>query len=653
MTDLPLPATSLHPGTARGPLLRLTEPLSFWGGSDEHGTIIDTHHSQHGTSLTGAVVLLRSGRGSSSSSSVLAELIRSGAGPAALVLAEPDGILTLGALVAAELYGTRLPIALLPPELHAALPDHGDAEVSCTDDGATLHVPATEPLRRFSAAPVAASDDAGPAVPVAASDDAGPTVPVAASDDARPVAAPADAVGGALRLTAEERDMLEGGHGEGVAFAMRLVVALARTSGASHLLPITSAHVDSCLYHGRASLDVARRFVELGARVAVPTTLNVGSVDLLHPDLVRGEEVDTAAGRELMEAYVQLGGRPTFTCAPYQQLTARPALGEHIAWAESNAIAFINSVVGARTDRYGDFIDVSAAITGRVPAAGFHLDVHRRAGLIVDCSAISTELLAEDAGWGALGLVVGRLVGSGVPALTGVTGPVTDDHLKAFGAGAASSGTVGMFHVVGVTPEAPHLDAVLPDHPIDTVKVTTADLREARDELAPADDRPLDAVSLGTPHFSAAEFAQLAALLTAESRSAGATGSEVVELAGEVGGAGGDGEVGEADADGEADEVGALHPDVEVYVSTSRAVVEEAREHVALCERVGIRIVVDTCTYVTPILGPQVRHAMTDSTKWAWYAPSNLGVTVTLGTMAECVASARAGRVVRDTDAWS
>jgi uncharacterized protein len=132
--------SSLHPGSASGPVLRLSEPLSFWGGTDEAGTITDPHHPQQGAGLTGAVVLLHCGRGSSSSSSVLAELIRSGAGPAALVLAEPDGILTLGALVAAELYDRSMPIALVDPDTHASLPRDGYAEVDCGDEEGTLSI---------------------------------------------------------------------------------------------------------------------------------------------------------------------------------------------------------------------------------------------------------------------------------------------------------------------------------------------------------------------------------------------------------------------------------------------------------------------------------------------------------------------------------
>ncbi|WP_316959688.1 aconitase X [Streptomyces sp. TRM68367] len=123
--------------------------------------------------------------------------------------------------------------------------------------------------------------------------------------------------------------------------------------------------------------------------MAVRTTLNVGSLDLLHPGLVRGDAALADGARRLMDAYVALGCEPTWSCAPYQ-LSHRPAFGAHVAWAESNAIAFVNSVLGTRTDRYGDFVDIAAALTGRVPASGLHLDSERR--LVLDCSAIREDL---------------------------------------------------------------------------------------------------------------------------------------------------------------------------------------------------------------------------------------------------------------------
>ena len=173
----------------------------------------------------------------------------------------------------------------------------------------------------------------------------------------------------ALTLTDEEQGFLDGGAGEALAAAMRMVVALARMVGAERLLPVTRAHIDSCLYHGRAGLDFAQALADAGGQVRVPTTLNVSSLDLRHPDRVRLAGEERAAAAALMDAYAAMGCRPTWTCAPYQ-LDDRPEFGEQVAWAESNAIVFANSMLGARTERYGDFIDICAALTGRVPDAG-------------------------------------------------------------------------------------------------------------------------------------------------------------------------------------------------------------------------------------------------------------------------------------------
>lgn len=418
-----------------------------------------------------------------------------------------------------------------------------------------------------------------------------------------------------LALTEAERGMLAGDEGPGVAMAMRVVVAVAGVRGAARLVEVSGAHIDSCLYHGRAGLDFARRLVDLGARVRVPTTLNVGSLDLVHPGMVRRrtehEQQVADEGRALMDAYVALGARTTWTCAPYQ-LDARPAPGEHVVWAESNAIAFANSVLGARTDRYGDFVDICAAVTGRAPRAGLHLTENRRGGLVVDCRGLGSRALGLDLTYPLLGYLVGLRCGTGLnPVLVGLPEDTGEDRLKAFGAAAASSGGVALFHVVGVTPEAPTLEAALhggPGH-VPTVTVTTADLRAAREELSTAHGTRLDAVSLGTPHASLAEIAELADGLRA----------------------------------GEP-----LDRRVAFYLSTGRSVLERARAagHVDVLERAGVRIVVDTCTYVTSILDPDDRVVMTTSGKWAHYAPANLGVDVVIASLEECLASARAGEVV-------
>ena len=419
----------------------------------------------------------------------------------------------------------------------------------------------------------------------------------------------------ALRLTALDREKAAGGHGPAVAMAMRIVVRLAEADRAPRLIDITSAHVDSCLYHGEAGLDFAERLVANGGRVSVPTTLNVATLDLLHPHLFRGDAELAERGRRLMAAYVALGGEPTWTCAPYQ-LVARPALGEHVAWAESNAIVFANSVLGARTDRYGDFIDICAAITGRVPDAGLHRDEHRRARAVFRLQGLSERLLDSDVLHAVLGHLIGRRTGTLVPVVVGLPPGAGEDRLKALGAAAASSGGVAMFHAVGSTPEAETLEqATGGSEPLLEVVVGPDEIEAARDELSTTGEGRLDAVSVGTPHFSVAEFSRLAELV------------EGVEF----------------------------DPSVDFYVNTGREELAEAAAAglVDIVRAAGIEVVTDTCTYITPIMRGRGGVVMTNSGKMAYYAPGNLGVDIAFGSLEDCVASAAAGRIVRDEAVWA
>lgn len=414
----------------------------------------------------------------------------------------------------------------------------------------------------------------------------------------------------------EARALLAGRHGPASAMAMRVVQSVARATGTQQLRRISSAHVDSCLYHGQAGLDFATRLVQLGGQVSVRTTSNVGSLDLSNPDLVHLDSATRRDARALMQAYTDLGCEQTFTCAPYQ-MTHRPAFGTHVAWAESNAIAFVNSVLGARTERYGDFLDIAAAITGLVPDVGLHTDAGRAADMVLDCTSITDAMWQSDVAWAALGAAVGEIAGTRVAVLAGVPGDLSDggeteDHLKALAATVASTGGVALFHVRGVTPEAP---ANLPLAGLPVTAITQDVLRRSRDRLSTTTGSRLDTVSLGTPHFSVTEFARLAC--------------ELVDGA-------------------------PFHPDIEVYVSTSRAVLAEADRlgYIEPLRRAGGRVVTDTCTYVTPVLRKDAAVAMTNSGKWAWYAPGNLGVDVVFGTLRDCVESARVGKVRHVDPLW-
>jgi predicted aconitase len=415
-----------------------------------------------------------------------------------------------------------------------------------------------------------------------------------------------------VELTESDRALLRGERGEAAALAMRIVVEMAGVSAAERLIDVASAHVDGCLYHGVAGLEFAERLVAGGARVAVPTTLNVGALDLLHPGRYRGDAETAANARRQMDAYVAMGCRPTWTCAPYQ-LPERPAFGQHVAWAESNAIVFCNSVLGARTDRYGDFIDICAALTGRVPLAGLHRDEARRARLVVTLEGISERLLASDALYPVLGHLLGREAGSEVAAIVGVPADTSEDRMKALGAAAASSGSVAMVHAVGVTPEAPTLEAATRRGEVRELRVSTARLRASRDELSTGSFQRLGAVSVGTPHASLAELERLAGLLG-------------------------------------TDEVA-----VPLYVNVGRDVLAEAegRGLASRLESMGVRVVSDTCTYISPVMDEVNGSVMTDSAKWAWYAPANLSVDVVIGGLEECVRSAVAGRVLLDETLWA
>lgn len=417
-----------------------------------------------------------------------------------------------------------------------------------------------------------------------------------------------------LALTDSDRAALAGEFGPGRGLAMRIVTRVAHAMGAKKLLDITGAHIDSCLDHGQAGIDFAQKLAEDGSLVRVPTTLNVGTLDLLHPDLYRGPAETATRARRLMQYYEDMGCQPTWTCAPYQ-LSVRPAFGTHIAWAESNAIVFANSVLGARTHRYGDFIDICAAITGRAPAAGLHLDQNRVATVIIDLSGLSQRLLNVDVFYHVLGHLIGGSVGSRVPVIVGLPPGVSEDRLKAIGAAAASSGSVGMFHCVGSTPEAPDLATAGGGRiPPQRIAVDAEMIRDSRDGLSTSTSTKLGIVSLGTPHYSLTEFERLIELL-----------------------------------DGRR-----IHRSIDCYISTGREVLDDVQRRGWLdrLEDAGIQLVTDTCTYVTSVMGERTGVAMTDSAKWAFYAPGNIGVEVVFGATSDCVESAIAGRVVRDESVW-
>jgi predicted aconitase len=409
-----------------------------------------------------------------------------------------------------------------------------------------------------------------------------------------------------MQLTSDEAAIAAGARGAGAAMAMRIVAETARLMGAARLIPIESAHIDGALYHGDSGTLFAERLVEGGATVAVRATLNVGAIDLTGCSRNRLPEHERAMAERMMNAYRRLGCEPTWTCAPYQA-GHRPRLGAQVAWGESNAVVFCNSVLGARTNRYGDFLDIACAIVGRAPDYGLHRSEHRRATLVVDLSEIDREFLVSDVAWPVLGSLYGRLAGNAVGVITALPMRPSEDQLKGFGAAAASTGAVALFHVAGATPEAADEAAALHQQaPLERVTVTMEMVRDAQRRLSTAERADhIDAVAIGSPHLSLDEFNALRMLLR---------GRRVA---------------------------------VPLYACTGRHVLRllESEGHRAELESTGVVIVADTCVVVTPIL-PERAGAilMTNSGKFAQYVPSNTGYGVLYGSLAECVESAVAGR---------
>lgn len=413
--------------------------------------------------------------------------------------------------------------------------------------------------------------------------------------------------------------------------AMRVVTAAAELLGAESLVEVSSAHIDGCLHHGDGGVEFAEALVEGGGRVVVPTTLNVGALDLLHPDVVRADAHKTDMARRQMEAYVAMGAQPTFTCAPYQ-VGHEPGVGEQVAWGESNAIAFVNSVLGARTERYGDFLDACCALTGRAPLHGLHLAENRMATVVIDATAVPEALKSRDVFYPVLGTWLGLQIGQEIPVIKGLPPTTTRDQLKALGAAAASSGAVALFHVAGVTPEAPTVEAAIglgsrvpPTSPPGwesrqvrsvprTVVLDSGSVRSALRRLSTAggSDR-IDAVALGSPHFSTGEFRALHRCL--RGRSLG----------------------------------------VPFYVCTARDTLADV-EAAGIADELrssGVEIVADTCVVVTPILPARNGVLMTNSGKFAHYGPSNTGYDVLYGSLEDCVESAITGDVVRSQEVWA
>lgn len=552
-------ARSILPGTAEGPILATTEPLSFWGGIDPaSGKIIDVHHPLHGQSIRGAALMMPSTRGSCTGSGVLLDLALSGMAPAALIFSQTEDVVTLGALIADKMFGHPLPVLRLPPEDWERLRKEPKVKITPT----TLTAPSL-------------------------------TLPLVGSNETR------------LELSAADQAMMAGADGDATKLAMEIICAMAENQGAERLIDVAQAHIDGCIYASPANLIFAEKMVDMGARVRVPTTMNAISVDREH---WQAQAVPASFGRpaaRLADAYVRMGCQNTFTCSPYLLDTA-PEKGEMIAWAESNAVIYANTVLGARTAKHPDFLDLCIAMTGRAPLSGVYLDQHRFSQRIIH---VDIPEGFDDAFWPLIGYLAGKVSPDRIPLLKGLRdAKPTPENLKAMCAAFGTTSAAPMLHVEGVTPEAHFVSPAA-----DTASITSHEMADGWKSLNDGPDA-VDLVAVGSPHASLEECRAFADALR----------------------------------DGKAVTT--------TIITAGRQVIAAAREDGTLqrLEAAGVQVIPDLCwcSISEPVFPVAAKALMTNSGKYAHYGPGLSGRAVRFGSLASCAEAAKTGHVARGLPTW-
>ena len=305
-----------------------------------------------------------------------------------------------------------------------------------------------------------------------------------------------------MQLSKDEQKMYYGEMGEATRLSMEILVALGKIYGAKRMIPITSAQISGVSYKtiGDAGLDYLKQMVADGAKVRVRSLLNPAGMDRAQWKEMKIPEQFAKKQIEILDAYASMGIEMTCTCTPYL-VGLRPKLGEHIAWSESSAVSFANSVLGARTNREGGPSALASAICGVTPEYGFHLEENRISNLVVEVEA---ELkTASD--FGAMGNFIGKIAKDRNPAFIGIKGNPGEDKLKALGAAMAASGSVGLFFAKGITPEYS-----VSEKP-EKITFTQKDLKETREKLTSFEKPGL--ITFGCPHASISEIREVAELV--------------------------------------------------------------------------------------------------------------------------------------------
>ena len=381
-----------------------------------------------------------------------------------------------------------------------------------------------------------------------------------------------------MYLTREEEEMLKGEHGYAAQKSMEILVALGKIYNAEKMIEVKSAQISGVSYKslGEEGLKFIEELAEDG-KVRVPTTLNPCGIDLERWRELGFPEDFAEKQLRVIRAYLKLGIKQTLTCTPYLAGN-RPRFGDHIAWSESSAIIYANSVLGARTNREGGPSALAAAITGRTPLYGLHLNENR-------CPEVEVKIPKSLSGYeyAALGFLVGRLAGDKIPLFRGVK-LISDEELKLLGAALACSGGVPLFHIEGITPEA-KLNPKMKTS--ERYEIEFDEIKEVYDELNDDDIEP-DLIFIGCPHSSIRELIIFLELLNGR----------------------------------------AVKKKTWIFTSRTTRSLGEKLGIIEKLERLGVKVICDTCPIVAPIKDLGIRSIATNSAKGAWFSRNLNGLKI-------------------------
>ncbi len=409
-----------------------------------------------------------------------------------------------------------------------------------------------------------------------------------------------------MYLTPEEKDILAGSQGNAAKLAMETLVKIGEINGAERFIPIKNVHLVLHAYKSAfdAGVETAERIAEMGGRFSVPVTIDPYGMDAEDWEGAKTPPHYAKQQMKLENAVMQMGVIPNWTCTPYYGFTA-PRMGEHLAWSESSAVAFANTVCGARTNRQTAIVDIFCGIVGRAPLTGLHLDENRRGEVLIN---LKVDRPLDNWEYPALGYLVGQKLGAKIGVIDGIEGSPNSEDLKNFCAAAAAAGSVALIHLVGVTPEASTKEQAFGGNaPAETIEITEKDLLNTRKSMCSNSTDKVDFVALGCPHYTINEIVKVHKLLNGRK----------------------------------------VHPETAfwIYANSYALRLSEKMGIRQDLEKAGVVIRAETCMIISPVKDWGFKTMMTDSGKCSYYGPAECGTEMIFASVEECVESAVSGKL--------